>query len=91
MLRLRKFLCYLKLAQNLVLKKFAVIACHPETQIARLMNRMNCDRQYALAWINNQMPLKDKIARANRVIYTDGSEESVNELVEIALCEDLII
>lgn len=72
-------------------EKIWVIACHPETQIARLMNRMNCDRQYALAWINNQMPLKDKIARANRVIYTDSSEESVNELVEIALCEDLII
>lgn len=72
-------------------EKIWVIACQPETQIARLMNRMNCDREYALAWINNQMSLKDKIARANRVIYTDDSEHAVNELVEIALCEDLRI
>ena len=71
--------------------KVWVIACNPETQISRLMNRMGCDREYALAWINNQMPLRDKISRANRVIYTDGSEESVKELVKLALREDLIL
>lgn len=72
-------------------EKIWVIACNPETQITRLMNRLSCDREYALAWINNQMPLRDKISRATRVIYTDDSEESVKELVKLALLEDLIL
>lgn len=69
--------------------KIWVIACQPETQIERLMNRMNCSRDYALAWINNQMSLREKISKANRVIYTDESEESVRNLVKLALTEDL--
>lgn len=65
------------------------VACSPENQVKRLMNRLNCNRDYALAWINNQMPLKDKITRANRVIYTDVPEEQVFEIVKQALHEDL--
>lgn len=71
--------------------KIWVIACHPETQIVRIMNRMNCNREYALAWINNQISMKDKISRASRVIYTDDSEESVKEFVKFAISKDLII
>lgn len=70
-------------------KHIWVIACHRETQIARLMNRMDCSREYAIAWIECQMPLKEKIQRANRVIYTDESEECVSEIVLKALEEDL--
>lgn len=65
------------------------VACSPESQVKRLMNRLGCNRDYALAWINNQMPLKDKISRANRVIYTDVPEEQVFEIVKQALMEDL--
>jgi len=66
-----------------------VVACDPETQIGRLMSRMKCDRDYAIAWINGQMPLKQKIERADRVIYTDVSPSEVFKIVDKAVQEDL--
>lgn len=68
-----------------------VIACETEVQIARLMGRMSCSREYAIAWINNQMSLRDKIEMANRVIYTDSSIDEVFDIVKHALMEDLNI
>jgi dephospho-CoA kinase len=66
-----------------------VVACDPETQISRLMERMSCNRDYALAWINKQMSLRDKIERATRVIYTDETPDKVFEIVKQSLAEDL--
>lgn len=62
-----------------------VVACQPETQVQRLMSRLQCDRDYALAWINQQMPLSEKIAMADRVIYTDQPLAQVLNDVELAL------
>lgn len=64
------------------------IACDLEIQIHRLMNRWSCSREYALAWINLQMPQKDKIALSHRVIYTDGDINEIYETVSRALAAD---
>lgn len=69
-------------------KHIWVVACNPETQISRLMARMSCSRDYALAWINKQMSLRDKIERATRVIYTDEKPDKVFNIVSCALKED---
>ncbi len=49
-----------------------VAVCDPETQIARVMQRYHCSREIALQRIGAQMPLDEKMARADYVIRTDG-------------------
>lgn len=51
-----------------------VVACEPEEQLKRVMNR-GFSREEAEARIAAQMPLQEKIRRADRVIVTDGSKE----------------
>mgnify|MGYP003441709426 CR=1 FL=1 len=64
------------------------VACDLETQINRVMNRWHCSREYALAWINLQIPQKDKIALSHRVIYTDCDINEVYKIVTQALIDD---
>lgn len=54
--------------------KVIVTATKEETQISRLMTREPLSREEALQRIKAQMPLREKVARADYVIDNDGAE-----------------
>jgi dephospho-CoA kinase len=49
-----------------------VCACEPAEQLRRLMARDNLSRDAALARLDAQWPIEEKVARADVVIRTDG-------------------
>ena len=57
-----------------------VVECKQATQLERLMRRNNLTQDEAMARINAQMSVAEKIAMADYIINTDGSiESSVNQ------------
>ena len=56
--------------------RVVVVACSPDIQLANLMRRMNLERASAEAMIKSQMPLEEKIKRADHVVWNNG-ERSV--------------
>jgi dephospho-CoA kinase len=58
-----------------------VVACTPETQLKRLLERGMTERE-ARQRLAAQLPLEDKIARADHVIRTDGSYDETERQVE---------
>src|SRR6266436_4619077 len=50
-----------------------VVACSYKVQLARLTQRMSLKQLEAEQMIRSQMPLEEKIARADHVIWNDGS------------------
>jgi dephospho-CoA kinase len=62
-----------------------VVACDQETQIKRVMVRDDMSRDEALAIINKQMPLNEKVKMADLVIYNDDSIESLYAQIDHAL------
>ena len=56
-----------------------VVACTPEVQLSRLLGRGSLDRDVALKIINSQMPLTEKIARADHVVWNDGERSVLKE------------
>ena len=50
-----------------------VVACAPETQLARIMARDALARDAAERRIAAQLPIEEKVRRADHVIRTDGS------------------
>ncbi len=66
--------------------KIVVVALDQNIQLARLQDRDGIDRDYALKIIENQMPLADKIARADIVIDNSfdraALERRIDEVIE---------
>lgn len=58
-----------------------VISAKRETQIARLLTRDGLSRAEAVRRIEAQMPLSEKMARADAVIHTDGPLEETQAQV----------
>ncbi len=54
--------------------RVVVVACSHEIQLARLMKRTSLDRLIAGQMIAAQMPLAEKIARADHVIWNNGDQ-----------------
>ena len=52
--------------------RVVVVACSPTVQLERLMARASLDRTAAEQMIAAQMPLADKIARADHVAWNNG-------------------
>jgi dephospho-CoA kinase len=52
--------------------RVVVVACAHEIQLARLMKRTSLDRLIAGQMIAAQMPLAEKIARADHVVWNNG-------------------
>src|SRR5213082_1848691 len=52
--------------------RVVVVACSPDIQLANLMRRMKLERATAEAMIKSQMPLEEKIKRANHVVWNNG-------------------
>jgi len=52
--------------------RVVVVACSPEIQLGNLMRRMEIERPAAEAMIKSQMPLDEKIKRADHVVWNNG-------------------
>jgi len=52
--------------------RVVVVACSADIQIANLMRKMGVEREAAEAMIKSQMPLEEKIKRADHVVWNNG-------------------
>jgi dephospho-CoA kinase len=57
---------------ELLCDRVVVVACAPEIQQQRLISRAALTPSAALAMIESQMPLSEKISRADHVIWNNG-------------------
>jgi len=66
-------------------ERVVVVACSRKVQIARLVKRKSLKDSEAEQIINSQMPLEEKIKRANHVVWNNGDRamlmEQARELV----------
>ena len=56
-----------------------VVGCSQKLQLARLRKRMSVRSAEAKQMINSQMPLQDKIGRADHVVWNNGDRTSLME------------
>jgi dephospho-CoA kinase len=64
--------------------RLILVACDPETQIARGMKRDHLTREEVLARLARQMPLDEKKKYAHYIINTDGAkEDTVRQVDEV--------
>ena len=59
--------------------RVVVVACSYEVQLARLTVRMSVDNREAEQMIKSQMPLEEKVARADHVVWNNGSRAALSE------------
>lgn len=59
-----------------------VVACDPETQLRRVIDRDGLTEKDARARIDAQLPIGDKLTRARYVIRTDGSFTDTDRQVD---------
>lgn len=59
--------------------RVVVVACSQKVQLARLRKRMSIKSANAKQMINSQMPLKEKIKRADHVVWNNGDQASLME------------
>jgi len=59
-----------------------VAACHPDVQLRRLMERDTLSEADARRRIDAQLPIEEKVRRADFVIRTDGSFDDTNQKVD---------
>ena len=59
--------------------RVVVVACSRRVQLERLMKRMGLDEAAAQQMIFSQMPLAEKIARADHVIWNNGGLAELKE------------
>jgi len=67
--------------ENMV-DEVVVVAAEQDTQVGRLTSRSGISREEAVRRINAQMPIGEKVRRAKRVIWNDGSLRDLAESVE---------
>src|SRR5213076_2714333 len=56
-----------------------VVACSHDIQLANLMRRMGIERDAVEAMIKSQMPLEEKIKRADHVVWNNGDRATLYE------------
>ena len=59
-----------------------VVGCLPETQVARLVERNHLSEEDARLRLRSQIPIGQKVKRADFVINTDGTFEETDRQVE---------
>jgi dephospho-CoA kinase len=59
--------------------RIVVVACSYKVQLARLAERMSIENTEAEQMIKSQMPLEEKMARADHVVWNDGSHAALME------------
>ena len=59
--------------------RVVVVACSPNIQLARLLPRKGITRSAAKEMIKSQMPLEEKITRADHVVWNNGERSVLAE------------
>jgi dephospho-CoA kinase len=59
--------------------RVVVVACSPSVQLERLVARTGFDRSAAQQMIDAQMPLPEKISRADHVVWNNGGREVLGD------------
>ena len=59
--------------------RVVVVSCSQKLQLARLRKRMSIKRGEAIQMIHSQMPLEEKIRRADHVVWNNGDRASLRE------------
>ena len=65
--------------------RVAVVACSPGVQLERLVARTGLERPAAEQMILSQMPLMEKISRADHVVWNNGGVEILAEQARLLL------
>ncbi|MDM3849590.1 MAG: dephospho-CoA kinase [Aphanizomenon gracile PMC644.10] len=73
--------------ENLV-NQIWVVSCSPQQQQQRLIERNNLTPEQAAARINSQLPIAEKIARADVVLDNSGNLESLLRQIDKVLLQD---
>jgi dephospho-CoA kinase len=73
--------------ENLV-NQIWVVSCSPQQQQQRLIERNNLTPEQAAARINSQLPIAEKIARADVVLDNSGNLESLLQQIDKVLLQD---
>jgi dephospho-CoA kinase len=60
-------------------ERVVVVACSEKVQLARLAKRISIKNTEAEQMIRAQMPVEEKIARADHVVWNDGSRARLTE------------
>jgi dephospho-CoA kinase len=60
-------------------ERVAVVACSHKMQLDRLVKRISLTGSEAEQMINSQMPLEEKIKRANHVVWNNGDRATLME------------
>jgi dephospho-CoA kinase len=63
--------------------RVVVVACSDETQVERLMRRMQINSTEARTIIAAQMPLADKIKRAHHVVWNNGPQSVLADQAQL--------
>lgn len=63
--------------------RVVVVACSYEVQIGRLMKRMSIEASEAKQMINSQMPLEEKISRADHIAWNNGDRATLAEQAQL--------
>ena len=63
--------------------RVVVVACSGEIQMQRLMQRTGMDHPDAAAIVASQMNLKEKMKRANHVVWNNGPEGVLREQAQV--------
>ena len=59
--------------------RVVVVACSPDVQLGRLLQRGSIDRGAAEKMMKSQMPLEEKIRRADHVVWNNGGRAVLME------------
>jgi dephospho-CoA kinase len=73
--------------ENLV-NQIWVVSCSPQQQQQRLIERNNLTPEQAAARINSQLPIAEKIARADVVLDNSANLESLLQQIDKVLLQD---
>src|SRR6266571_2571944 len=57
--------------------RVVVVACSPDIQLANLMRKLELGRAAAEAMIKSQMPIDEKIKRADHVVWNNGDKTAL--------------
>ena len=66
-----------------VCDRVVVVACSPDIQRRRLRERGWIDERAAEEMINSQMPLEEKIKRADHLVWNNGEKSTLEEQAEM--------
>lgn len=62
-----------------------VVSCSPEAQLRRIMERDALSQEQALSRLNSQLPIQEKVARADVVLDNSSTRDNLLKQVNFAL------